>query len=115
VEELKPELQLLGQSKTLDLPEWEDAGHNLVALAGIQDDYQAALSGGRVETPASDGGADTARALRLGALGVAAIVVDAAATLKSGGMAAAMIGMASAGWGWNRVEESYGSLVGDSN
>lgn len=51
-----------------------------------------------------------ARQLGLAAAGVTAIVVDAVYTVQTGGAGAAVLGIVSGGWGWNRVEEAVPAI-----
>lgn len=67
---------------------------------------------GEPAAPASLDAAWLARSLGMGAIGIAVIVVDAKVMLETAGMAAALFGIASGGWGWNRVEEAY-SVIGE--
>lgn len=60
-----------------------------------------------VSEPAPPAQASTARLLGKGALGLAAIVVDAALMSHAPYLAVAVLSIGSGGWGWNRIEEVY--------
>lgn len=47
-----------------------------------------------------------AQAVGKAVLGIGAIVADGAITVETGGVGAAIFGIVSGGWGWNRVEEA---------
>ncbi|MCH2395198.1 hypothetical protein [Oceanibaculum sp.] len=48
-----------------------------------------------------------AETLGMAVFGIAVIVVDGFVVVETGGLGTSVIGMASGGWGWNRVEEAF--------
>ncbi|KIC41584.1 hypothetical protein RA27_10125 [Ruegeria sp. ANG-R] len=56
--------------------------------------------------PATPEETEFGEALGDAVLGLGAIVVDGWITTQSGGLAAGVLGIASGGWGWNRIEEA---------
>jgi hypothetical protein len=77
---------------------------NMTAVEGISCELRAAQLGDLAE-PAAPEAASLTRALANAVVGTAVIVIDAKIAVDTAGLASVILGMASGGWGWNRVEE----------
>ncbi|ETX12810.1 hypothetical protein OCH239_17055 [Roseivivax halodurans JCM 10272] len=96
----------------------ESGGSETIAESGSSEMTAESSGSGEQSAEASEGSTDAentedesvARAAAMGVLGLAVIAVDGAITVKTGGMAAAIFGIASGGWGWNRVEEATSAI-----
>jgi hypothetical protein len=78
---------------------------SMTAIEGISCALRAAQLGPPTE-PAASEMAFLTRALVNAVVGLAVMVVDAKIAVDTVGLASIVLGMASGGWGWNRIEEA---------